>query len=109
MPGSFELKKTADDQFMFNLRAGNSECILTSERYKSKQAALGGIDSVKRNASNDDRYEKRPSGSQFYFVLKAANHEIIGTSERYSSEAARDNGIESVKNTAPEATTNDLT
>ena len=48
----FVLKKTSDDQYMFNLKSGNGEVIATSERYTTKQNALGGIDAVKRVASD---------------------------------------------------------
>ncbi len=44
---------------MFNLRAGNGQVILTSERYTTKAAALNGIESVRTNAPVDDRYEWR--------------------------------------------------
>jgi uncharacterized protein len=40
MAGYFVLKKSGD-QFMFNLKAGNNEVILTSERYVSKKNAEG--------------------------------------------------------------------
>ncbi len=49
MAGTYELKKAASGQFMFNLRAGNNEVILTSESYSSKAAAEGGIASVRKN------------------------------------------------------------
>jgi uncharacterized protein YegP (UPF0339 family) len=49
MPGKFVLKKSGD-QFMFNLKAANGEVIATSERYKTKESALNGIESVKTNA-----------------------------------------------------------
>lgn len=106
MPGIFELKTTASGKYMFNLKAGNHEIILTSEQYESKSAAQNGIESVKKNAANDDRFERLESKSgQPYFVLKAGNHEVIGRSEMYSSASARDNGIESVKKNAPSAET----
>ena len=47
----YELKKTSDGQYMFNLHAPNHEVIATSERYTTKRAAEDGIDSVRRNAS----------------------------------------------------------
>ncbi len=48
----YELKKTSDDQYMFNLHAsGPGEVIATSERYTTKQAAQRGIESVRRHAS----------------------------------------------------------
>jgi uncharacterized protein YegP (UPF0339 family) len=110
MAGKFVLKKAANEQFMFNLKAGNGEVILTSELYTSKAGAENGIASVKENAPNDDRYDRRTSSSgQPYFVLKAGNGEIIGRSEMYSSTSAMENGIESVKTNAPGAETEDQT
>ena len=110
MPAIYELKPTADDQFIFNLKAANHEIILTSERYTRKDSALNGIDSVKSNSPNDEQYERKVStAGQPYFVLKATNGEIIAKSEMYSSEAARDNGIESVKTNGPAATVSDET
>ena len=104
----YVLTKSSDGQFYFTLRADNGERILTSEMYKAKPAALNGIESVKLNASNDGRYERKMSkGGKPYFVLKAANHEVIGTGEEYSGEGARDDGIAAVKAAAPTATTDD--
>ena len=108
MSARFEIKKAKDDQFYFHLRAGNSEIILSSEMYAAKASAMNGIESVKKNAPDDSRYERKPTkNGQFMFNLKAANHEVIGTSESYTTAAARDNGIESVKKNAPIATVED--
>ncbi|MCA9304905.1 MAG: YegP family protein [Phycisphaerales bacterium] len=108
MAGKYVLKKTTDGQFMFNLKAGNGEVILTSERYTSKAGAENGIESVRINSPHDARYERKKSTSnQPYFVLKAANGQVIGKSEMYSSESARDNGIESVKTNGPDSPVDD--
>ncbi len=100
----FELKRSLDDQFMFNLIAANGEIILTSERYTTKAKAQTGIESVRVNAGEETRFERRlaTNGSPF-FVLRAANHEVVGTSELYSSSQARDQGIKAVKDVAPQA------
>ena len=104
MAGKFEIKTAKNGEFIFNLKAGNGQVILTSEMYKAKASALNGIASVKKNAPDDARYEKKKStNGKHYFVLKAGNHEIIGTSEMYNDEAGRDNGIASVKTNAPDA------
>jgi len=50
MAAKFELKKTSNGQFRFNLKAGNGEIIATSESYTTKQSALNGIESVQNNA-----------------------------------------------------------
>lgn len=110
MSAHYELKPAANDQFMFNLKAANGEIILTSETYKSKDSAINGIESVKKNAPLDAQYERKTStSSQPYFVLKAKNHEVIGRSETYSSPGAMEKGIESVKKNGPVATVNDIT
>ena len=104
MAGKFVIKKSSDGQFRFNLKAGNGEIILTSELYKAKASAINGIESVKKNAPLDNRYERKvDKAGHPRFNLKAANGEIIGSSEGYNSEAARDHGIESVKTNAPTA------
>ena len=103
--GYFNLFKSEKNQeWYFNLKAGNHETILASEGYKVKSSAENGIESVKTNSLDDSKYERKEArNGQFYFNLKATNGQIIGTSEMYVSTAGRDNGIESVKKNAPDA------
>ncbi|MDR3429450.1 MULTISPECIES: YegP family protein [Silvimonas] len=104
MSGKFHLKQAKDGQYMFNLHAANGQIILTSELYHAKASALNGIESVRKNAADDDNYERKESKDGHpYFVLKAANHQVIGKSELYNSKASQENGIESVKKNGPEA------
>ena len=42
----YVLKHAGNNEFMFNLKAGNGEVILTSQRYNSKASAENGIESV---------------------------------------------------------------
>lgn len=110
MAATFDLKQGGNDQFMFNLKAGNGEVILTSELYKQKQSAIAGIDSVKANAADDTRYERKTAkNGQPFFVLTATNGQIIGKSEMYSSVSAMENGIQSVKKNGPVAEIEDST
>jgi len=110
MAGKFELFTDKAGEYRFRLKAGNGEVILASEGYKQKASALNGIDSVRRNAAEDARFERKDSGSgQPMFNLRASNGQVIGVSETYSSGSARDKGIASVMKTAPEARLEDLT
>ena len=110
MSGKFVIDKAKNGQFYFNLRAGNGEPILQSELYVTRASAEHGIESVKKNAPLDERYDRKENTKgEPMFTLKAGNHEVIGVSESYSSAAARDNGIESVKKNAPDATVQDNT
>lgn len=109
MSGYYELKRSGD-QYMFNLKAGNHEVILTSERYTTKASAQDGIASVRQNSPIDERYQRKTAtnGSP-YFSLSAANGQFIGRSEMYSSAAARDAGIASVKTNGPSTVVKDNT
>ena len=110
MAAKFEIKRTKNEQFMFNLKASNGEIILTSEMYKVKGSAKKGIKSVKANARVPKRFKTLTArNGEPYFVLRAGNNQVIGKSEMYSSIRSLKNGIESVKTYAPGAVVVDLT
>lgn len=102
--GKFVITKSKNNEYYFNLKADNGQIILSSEGYSSKSGCENGIESVKKNAPNDERYERKKSGNgKHFFNLKAANSQIIGKSEMYESESGMNNGIESVKRNGPNA------
>lgn len=117
--GKFEIKKTKNDGFMFNLKAGNGEVIATSETYNSLDACKNGINSVITNAPEaavEDQTvegfatEKNPKfelyadkKGEFRFRLKAKNGQIIATGEGYKAKAGCKNGIESIKKNVVDA------
>ena len=92
MAAKFELKKSKNDKFVFNLLAANGQVILTSEGYGDEAGCRNGIESVRKYAQDDASFERKTAkdGSPF-FNLKAGNGQVIGKSEMYKSEAARDN------------------
>jgi uncharacterized protein YegP (UPF0339 family) len=109
MSAKFEIEKASDGHFHFHLKAANGEIIFSSQQYKAKASAQGGIDSVKANAPVDDHFERRTSSrNEPYFILKAANGETVGCSQMYSSGEAMEKGLESVKANAPTAAVVDL-
>ncbi len=103
--GYFKLfKSDKNGDYYFNLKAGNHETILQSQGYADKSGAENGINSVKTNASDDNRFERKEAkNGQFYFNLKAANGQVIGKSEMYTTKASMENGIASVSKNAPDA------
>lgn len=104
MAGKFEIKAGKNGKFRFNLKASNGQIILSSEAYDSRKGAEGGIASVKKNAGNDGRFERKTAkDGSFYFSLKAANGEPIGKSEMYKTKRSMENGIASVGKNAPDA------
>lgn len=110
MAAKFELYTDTAGQFRFRLKAANGEIILVSEAYKRRPSAEKGIASVRKNAPQDARYERKESVSgKPMFNLRATNGQVIGTSELYSSADAREKAIAAVKTTAPTARVDDLT
>lgn len=110
MAEKFEIDKATDGSFYFRLLATNGQIILASQMYTTKSNAEKGIESVKANASMDERYERNNDvNGQPYFVLKAANDQVIGKSQMYGTVADMEKGIASVKANAPGAPVEDLT
>ena len=110
MPGKFELSKTRNGKFKFNLKAGNGQIILTSKSYDDRRGASNGIKSVRTNSAKDERFERKKSKKgDNYFVLKSSNGQTIAKSEVYSSAASVEKGIASVKKNAADGETKDLT
>jgi uncharacterized protein YegP (UPF0339 family) len=106
----FEITKAKDGEFHFHLKASNGDIILTSQMYAAKSSAKNGIASVKKNAADDNRYERKETHNGHHmFNVRAANHEVIGTSQGYVSHESREKGIASVKKNAAEAAIHDLT
>jgi uncharacterized protein YegP (UPF0339 family) len=104
--GKFVISTRKNGEFQFNLKAGNGQIILSSEGYKTKASCENGIASVKNNAVDEGKFERKAAANgKLYFNLKATNGQVIGSSQMYENEASRDKGIASVMTNAPTATT----
>jgi uncharacterized protein YegP (UPF0339 family) len=58
MSGKFVLEKGSTGKYHFNLHAANGQVIATSQHYESKESALNGIQSVRRNAADAELEDK---------------------------------------------------
>lgn len=102
--GKFVVSVRKDGDFQFNLLATNGQVILTSQGYNSKASCLNGIESVKKNAQDEARFDKKVAkNGKPYFNLVATNGQVIGASQMYASERTMLAGIQSVKRNAPDA------
>ena len=117
--GKFEIKKSKDDRYVFNLYAANKVIVATSQIYSSSTAAVNGIKSVIENAEKapvEDQTLKEyetlnypkweiylDKGNQYRFRLNASNGSCICHSQGYTTKASCKNGIESIKKTAKNA------
>ena len=125
--GVFEVLYDAVGRFRFHLKAANGQIIAVSQSYGTKESALKGIASIKKNAPIAKTADFTTGGTmpesthragivqdtvfeiqfnapdRFRFHLKAANGEIIAVSQSYLSKQSAENGIASVKKNAPMA------
>ncbi|MFK7911608.1 MAG: YegP family protein [Akkermansiaceae bacterium] len=91
----YQSEKT--NKYHFRLKAGNGEIILTGQAYKDKAGCANGVESVKKNGSDESKFEiKDSTNGKQYFVLKASNGQIIGQSQMYKSASGLKNGIASI-------------
>lgn len=106
--GKFVISTRKNGETQFVLVANNGQTILSSEGYSSKAACENGIESVRKNAVDDGRYELLTAANgKCYFNLKAGNGQVIGTSQMYADESGRSGGMASVKDNAPDASVDD--
>lgn len=117
--GFFDIKKSKDDRYVFNLYAANRVIIATSQIYSSSQSAINGANSVIANAEKanvEDQTLKnvttmpfpkweiyKDKGGQYRFRLRASNGSCICHSQGYTAKASCKNGIESIIRTVKDA------
>ena len=117
--GKFEIKKSKDGRFVFNLYASNNVIVATSQIYSSSTSAMNGIKSVIANASTapiedqtlknytDVSYPKwevyKDKGEQYRFRLCASNGSCVCHSQGYTSKTNCKKGIESIVKFASDA------
>ena len=117
--GKFEIKKTKDERFVFNLYASNHVIVATSQIYSTSSAAINGINSIIKNAPVapiEDQtlkdyvtlpYPKweiyRDNAGQYRFRLNATNGSCIVHSQGYTAKTNCKNGIDSIIKTAKDA------
>ena len=96
-----------DDQgrFRFILQKGDN-ILLESEAYQSKDAAKNGVESVRKNSTDDARYvinADTAGHGGFYLSLKAGNGQVIGHSRGHKSKVSANANARLLKNEAADA------
>ena len=108
MAGKFVVSQGKDGQDYFVLKAGNGETILQSEGYKSRTSCANGIESVRTNSQDKNKFECRTAkDGRSYFILKAGNGQEVGRSQMYKSDSGCRNGMASVARNATDAKVED--
>ncbi|ENO90359.1 YegP family protein [Thauera linaloolentis] len=108
MSVKFEITKNEKGEFYFKLLNADGKTLLRSEGYNAKASCTNGVESVRKNAVDEKRYEpKTASDGRPYFNLKASNGQIIGTSPMFADAAACEAAIAATKADAADAPVDD--
>ena len=110
--GRFEIKKSKDGRYVFNLYAPNHIIVATSQVYSTSSAAANGIQSIMANAEKvpiEDNTLKNPTkqgfpkwemyidkGGEYRFRLFASNGNCVVHSQGYKQKSSCKNGIDSI-------------
>ncbi len=95
-------EQNGEHYFQFNSNDGDE--ILNSQAYQSEDARDNGVESVKNNAGNADRYENHQAADgKYYFTLKAGNNQEIGRSPNFDTAAARQKAIATLHGTGSQS------
>lgn len=99
MAAKFQLLKTKDRSYVFQLVAANGQILLTSDAYASKKDALFAMTIVARYSATDARFTRFDKGRRggFFFTLQTETGTIIAKSQIFESQSERDRCISSVK------------
>ncbi len=96
-------------EYQFQVLTNTGNILLKSEGYSTLLGCKNGISSVRRNAGEEKRYDRKNNKSGgFYFNLKAGNGQIVATSNQYAFSEARELDIVLLINHAYDAKTEEL-
>ena len=110
MAGNFPIYKYNAGEFRFRPESSRGQNILASEGYKTKASVLKGIESVKKNLADAERFfDTGTPGGEWRFVLTSTNGRTMGTGQSDSDERGCKKDIASVARTARDALIDDTT
>lgn len=106
----FQIFKGNNGKYYFRLYARNGQQILSSQGYASLGGCQNGIESVRKNSSENDSYEfKIAKNGKHYFNLLAGNKQVIGASQMYASSQTAKSGRDAVQRVATDAGVENIT
>lgn len=88
MAAKFVVKKGSTGKFRFNLLSTNGKVIATSEAYETKRAAMNGIESVKKHAS-DAEIDDQAGGKRATDKMSTSKKTKPQTTEKAKSQKSK--------------------
>lgn len=105
MKATFEVLRTRDDGWIFQLKIGGHQVVLHSNTYRTLAGCLNGVESCREHSPYDRFYGRGEDHVRFTFHVKASNNRIIGLGCVSASAAEREIAIGLVKRCVQDART----
>ncbi len=102
--GKFELYEESG-QWLFRLKAANSEVLFVSQGYAAKANAINGLETIKKAVENANFRVSKDKQGRFQFKLYSTNNQLILTGETYMDKDTCISAIGSVRKYSPLAKT----
>jgi len=100
--GKIELYQE-NNQWIFVLKASNSEILFESSGYTTKSGCLSGLETIKKAIENANFRVSKDKQGRWQFKLYSTNNQLILTGETYVDKDNCVSAVASVRKFAPEA------
>lgn len=97
MNARFEVKRSAEGGWFYQLLVADNQVMLQSEAYKTLAGCINGIESCKEHSPYDRFYSRQDGSSGFTFHLRASNNKVISLGQESASADDRERTIDTVK------------
>jgi uncharacterized protein len=92
-PGEFQVARTPDGQWFFNVIGARGEILLTSQSYAQESSAINGVLSVEENGIDVTRYSITGADESWTFTLKAKNGQTIADGAQFRDADEAEEGV----------------
>lgn len=105
--GKFEVY-LEKEEWLFRLKAANSEVLLVSQGYSSKPSCLAGLETIRNAVLNANFRISKDKQGRYQFKLYSTNNQLLLTGETYMDKDNCLNAIVAVRKYTPDAKTVEL-
>jgi hypothetical protein len=96
------------EEWLFRLKAANSEVLMVGQGYSSKPSCLAGLETIRNAVLNANFRISKDKQGRFQFKLYSTNNQLLLTGETYMDKDNCMNAILAVRKYTPDAKTVEL-
>jgi len=98
---TFEIARSRDKKYYWNLKASFGQVLLTSGIYSSKDNCIEGIVLSKESIKNSNFLPQQTTNGEYYIVQISIDCQFLSRSEFYSTKESMEIGLIAIKKCIP--------